>query len=53
MTMERAGEREILVGSAQFIWISAPSTASLPVGCKWVTLARMWITAVTDTVVVN
>lgn len=25
----------------------------LPVGWKWVTLARMWITVVTDTVVVN
>lgn len=53
MTADRAGEREILAGSACFIWISAPSTGSLPVRCKWVTLARMWITVVTHTVVVN
>lgn len=53
MTVDGAGEREILAGSAFFIWISAPSAGSLPVRCKWVTLARMWITVVTNTVVVN
>lgn len=53
MATDRTGEREILVGSAFFIWISAPSTSSLPVRCKWMTLARMWITIVTNTVVVD
>lgn len=53
MSWDGAGEREILVGSAFFIWIWAPSTGSLPVRCKWVTLARMWITTVTNTVVVS
>ena len=30
ITMERAGDREILRGSAQLIWISAPRAASVP-----------------------
>lgn len=53
MTIERGDEREILIGSAKFIWISASSTAPIPVGLKWVTLAGMWLIVVIDTVVVD
>ena len=53
MTIKRGDEREILIGSAKFIWISASSTASIPVGLKWVTLAGMRLIVVIDTVVVD